>query len=156
MDFDTAFTRLLGNEGGYEDGAGDPGGETNWGISHRAYPTLDIKALTQDEAKAIYVRDYWPQCGADKIPSLAFDLFDTCVNSGAQRSVKILQMAVGVTPDGVLGPHTIAAALALDPIILSVKFNAARLVFMTGLGGWVISGKGWARRIASNLNMIGS
>ena len=31
----------------------DPGGETNWGISKREYPDLDIKNLTRDEAKAV-------------------------------------------------------------------------------------------------------
>ena len=31
----------------------------NSGISKRSYPAVDIKALTLDQAKAIYQRDYW-------------------------------------------------------------------------------------------------
>jgi lysozyme family protein len=38
MNFDEAFSRLLGHEGGYVDNPKDPGGETNWGISKRSYP----------------------------------------------------------------------------------------------------------------------
>lgn len=33
MNFDTAFDRLLGNEGGYVNNPADPGGETNWGVT---------------------------------------------------------------------------------------------------------------------------
>ena len=43
MDFDIAFTRLLGHEGKYVDNPADPGGETNWGISRRSYPGVDIE-----------------------------------------------------------------------------------------------------------------
>ena len=33
MDFDQAFERLIGHEGGYVWHPSDPGGETNWGIT---------------------------------------------------------------------------------------------------------------------------
>ena len=57
--FDRAFRFLIGEEGGYVNDPADPGGETKFGISKRAYPQLDIKSLTLDQAKAIYRRDYW-------------------------------------------------------------------------------------------------
>ncbi len=57
--FDDAFTRLLGNEGGYVNDPRDPGGETNWGISKRSYPTVDIKNLTRTQAEDIYMHDFW-------------------------------------------------------------------------------------------------
>ncbi len=44
------------HEGGYTNDPRDPGGETNWGISKRAYPNLDIKNLAMEEAKRIYKR----------------------------------------------------------------------------------------------------
>ena len=44
---------------GYVNDPKDPGGETNYGISKRAYPDVDIKNLTEDGAKDIYKRDYW-------------------------------------------------------------------------------------------------
>ena len=42
MDFETAFHALIGNEGGYANNPADPGGETKYGISKRAYPGEDI------------------------------------------------------------------------------------------------------------------
>lgn len=36
----------------------DPGGKTKYGISQKAYPALNIKALTLNEVKKIYFRDY--------------------------------------------------------------------------------------------------
>ena len=160
MDFDTAFDALIGNEGGYVVDPADPGGETNWGISKRSYPAVDIKNLTKEGAKAIYLRDFWGPCGADRLPGVAFDLFDMAVNSGVKRAVIVLQQAISSSPtvatDGDFGPVTLARALAVDPIRLEIRLNAARLNFMTNLPGWPDFGKGWARRIASNLNRIGA
>jgi lysozyme family protein len=52
--FDKAFDRLMGHEGGYTDNPKDPGGETNWGISKRSYPSVDIKNLTREQAGVLY------------------------------------------------------------------------------------------------------
>lgn len=151
MNFDQAFERLLGHEGGYVNDPRDPGGETNWGISKRAYPNVDIKALTQDGAKAIYRRDYWAPVRADELPELVrFDVFDAAVNHGASQSAKWLQRAAGANPDGVIGAQTVAAARAAGAQ-LGARFNGYRLQFYTDSGNWPVFGKGWARRIASNL-----
>ncbi len=61
--FEKAMTFIFKWEGGYVNDGNDPGGETNFGISKRAYPNLDIKNLTKDEAKQIYYRDYWEKSG---------------------------------------------------------------------------------------------
>ena len=55
--FDVYFEKVISHEGGYSNDAKDPGGETNFGISKRAYPQVDIKNLTRDAAKQIYKRD---------------------------------------------------------------------------------------------------
>jgi lysozyme family protein len=152
MTFDQAFEAVIGHEGGYVNNPKDPGGETRYGISKRAYPAEDIRNLTLARAKELYLRDYWLQAGCDKVPGgVAFDLFDTAVNSGVSRAVKMLQTAVGVTADGKLGPATLAAINAANAPALKGRFNGARLQFMTDLPEWVTFGKGWARRIASNL-----
>lgn len=84
--FEHAVSIVLENEGGYSWHSADPGGETNMGISRRAYPDLDIKNLTQDEAKAIYKRDYWDAIGAATYPpALAVVALDIAVNHGAKR-----------------------------------------------------------------------
>ena len=152
MKFDQAFDKLIGYEGGYTPGKGDPGGETCWGISKRSYPKLDIASLTQADAKAIYLRDYWKPAGCDSVPpAIAFDLFDMAVNSGVARAVKTLQRTVGTAEDGKLGPLTLAAAAKLDPARAVARFNGVRLAFMVGLDVWPTFSRGWALRIADNL-----
>jgi len=152
MDFDQAFEQLIGHEGGYVNDARDPGGETNWGVSKRSYPAVDIKALTMDGAKVIYRRDFWVKCRADELPSeVRFDLFDGAVNSGVGQSVKWLQLAIGTTPDGSLGPLSLAALAELSPPAVAARYNGHRLMFMTNLKTWSAFSAGWARRIAANL-----
>jgi lysozyme family protein len=152
LSFDVAFDRLIGSEGGYTDGAGDPGGETNWGISKRSYPHLDIRGLTREGAKAIYRRDFWTRLDADHLPAgVAFQLFDFAVNSGIGTAVRYLQRAVGVADDGHWGPVSAAAAAATSESDLIMRLNGERLDFMTRLSNWPAAGKGWARRIAANL-----
>ena len=85
--FDNAFDRVIGHEGGYVNNSKDPGGETKYGISKRAYPTLDIKSLTLADAKAIYKRDYWDRAQCDALPpGVAFDVFDAAVAGSAAHA----------------------------------------------------------------------
>ena len=74
-------------DGGYTNDPVDPGGETKWGISKRAYPDIDIKSLTKEEALLIYERDYWFKAGCDKMEkALAIAVFDSAVNCGVGRT----------------------------------------------------------------------
>ena len=155
MRFDDAFEALMGHEGGYVNDPRDLGGETRFGISKRAYPSIDIKALSLADAKAIYRRDYWLPAGCEAVPeALRFDLFDMAVHSGVRAAILALQKAAKVAEDGVLGPNSLAAIAASDPAVLIARFNGARLSMMTELSTWPSFGKGWARRVASNLMRI--
>lgn len=150
--FDQCFDKLISHEGGYVNDPRDPGGETQFGISKRAYPQLDIKALTLDAAKAIYKRDYWDRAQCDKLPpSVAYLLFDAAVNSGIGQAIRFLQRASGVADDGSIGPMTLAAVQRMDVETLAGRFLGQRLDFMTRLTTWDTFGKGWARRVADQL-----
>lgn len=152
MTFDGAFDRLIGHEGGYVNDPKDPGGETNWGISKRSYPSVNISELTRDGAKAIYRRDFWDRVNADRLhDGVAFQLFDFAVNSGLDTAVRYLQRAVGVADDGHWGPVSARAAEAMSESDVIMRLCAERLDFMTRLKNWPDHGKGWARRIAGNL-----
>ena len=152
MNFDAAFDALIRHEGGYVDSRVDPGGATKYGISKRSYPDLDIPNLTLDQAKAIYLRDFWTRADCDAMPDgIKFDVFDMAVNSGVTAAIRVVQRAVGVTTDGVVGPVTLQALHSMDPARLLARFNGARLSFMANLPNWPAFGRGWARRIASNL-----
>lgn len=150
MTFDTAFDRLMGNEGGYVNEPTDPGGETNWGISKRSYPDVDISNLTRDQAKAIYLRDFWTPLGATP-DAVKFQVFDFAVNSGIQTAIRKLQAAIGVADDGHWGPVS-AAKLADMPVsTVLMLFIAQRLRFWAALSTWSEFGKGWALRAAKDL-----
>ena len=95
LTFDQAFDRLIGHEGGYVNDSADPGGETKFGISKRSYPNVDIKNLTREQAKTIYLRDFWQPLGEDAHPAVKFQAFDFAVNSGIQTAVRKLQAVVG-------------------------------------------------------------
>lgn len=152
MTFDDCFEKLIGHEGGYVNNPADPGGETKFGISKRAYPSIDIADLTIDDAKAIYRRDYWGRAQCDRLPpALAFQVFDGAVNSGIGNSIRWLQEAAGVAVDGVAGPLTVRKVGDMDPSVILARYNGVRLKFMASLSTWDVFGRGWARRIAANL-----
>jgi len=152
MNFDICINRLLGNEGGYVNDPKDPGGETNWGISKRSYPMVDIKNLTKEQAAAIYKRDFWDPLQLDNAPlGIANQLLDFAVNSGLQTSIRALQRAVGVADDGVLGTFSKQAIARMQSHDIVMLLLAERIIFMTNCKNWDSAGKGWMRRIAHQL-----
>lgn len=160
MNFDQAFDRLLGHEGGYVNDPRDPGGETNWGITIAVARAEGYKGamrdLPRDTAKSIYRARYWAAVRADELPdNVRFDVFDAAVNHGVSQAAKWLQRAVGTAPDGVIGAVTVGAARAAGPQ-LPAHFNGQRLQFYTDLPTWATHGKGWVRRVASNLKALGA
>ena len=143
MNFDTAVRFVLEHEGGYVWHPADPGGETNFGISKRAYPNEDIRNLTRERAIEIYRRDYWDAL-PDVSGSLRFLLFDFGVNAGVSRSIRTLQAAIGTTADGIFGPKSLAALNACsDPL---GEFSVQRQMYYTRLPNFGTFGLGWTRR----------
>lgn len=152
MDFNQAIERVLGSEGGYVNNPADPGGETNWGISKRAYPNTNIKALTRVEAIKIYKSDFWDAIHADELyDGVAFQTLDFAINSGITTAIRYLQKALNVADDGHWGPVTRTAAKTMSESDQIMRLNAERLDFMTRLKNWPDASRGWSRRIAENL-----
>ena len=150
--FDTAINRILAHEGGYVNHPSDPGGETNWGISKRSFPDLDIRHLTREQAITIYREKYWVQVQGDMLPrSLAFQVLDLAINSGVSRAGSMLQRAAGVPEDGVMGPLTMSAIRSFSDSDISQLLIAERLEFYTNLATFPTFGRGWVRRMAKNI-----
>lgn len=102
---------VLEHEGGYVNDPKDPGGETKYGISKRAFPREDIKNLTKERAVELYYTHYWVPARCSELPARLQPIhFDSAVNCGVVQAVRILQLAAGVKDDGVFGPHTRQAA----------------------------------------------
>lgn len=158
MDFDKAFAQLLVHEGGFSNHKDDPGKKTMWGVTEAVARENGyngpMRDMPVDVAKSIYRKQYWERAKCDQLPPLLrYVVFDGAVNSGVGQSVKWLQRALNVTDDGVIGPKTIAAANAAPLEALYRRLLAQRLKFMTDLDNWSSFSKGWARRIASLLEI---
>lgn len=125
--FNKYISHLLEFEGGLVDDKLDKGGLTKYGISQRAYPHLDIRNLTRQQAKAIYYKDYWYKASCPDLPDyLKFIHFDTAVNSGVKTANKILQKCIGtVEIDGIIGRKTLAVVCN----VTTAQYIAERAVF---------------------------
>ena len=128
-DFNKAIDKVLVNEGGYVNNPNDAGGETKFGISKRSYPDVDIKNLTQLDAKMIYKRDYWDKVKADEIKSdaIAYELFDTAVNMGVRTASKLMQGCVGAFIDGYIGKQTLQLINSIDEEKILLRFKLSKV-----------------------------
>jgi len=129
--FDAAVAMVLAHEGGFQNDAADPGNwsggavgvgaclGTKYGIAAATHPGIDIAALSEDDARAIYRRDWWDRLGLARLPApLGIKLLDAAVNLGPNPAITCFQRALNevggaVAEDGILGPATIADANAV-------------------------------------------
>lgn len=155
--FDRAIEHVRQAEGGLSDRVEDRGGLTKFGISQRAYPDVDIRALTWPEAAAIYKRDYWDSLRLDDLPELvSIKTMDIAVNLGVGGATKVLQRALvylgaDIPVDGSMGPRTTAAVRScrnLDALLAAIAgyqfMHYAELV--EAKPSQVIFAAGWAKR----------
>lgn len=144
-EFDKAFQHVIMAEGGYSNDAHDPGGETKYGISKRAFPNVDIANLTIAQAKELYHKHYWEPCRCDELPyPLNFYVFDAAVNQGTGIAIKLLQRAGKLVEDGKIGPRTLAAAAKPD---MPHLYMAERAIRYNNTGGAEYYLRGWLKRI---------
>ncbi|MDP8080229.1 glycoside hydrolase family 108 protein [Phocoenobacter skyensis] len=154
--FKPIFDRLIAHEGGYTHDPYDKGGETNWGITKRVAILNgyngSMREMTREQAFDIYYSAFWQRYKCDKIPpAIVFQFFDACVNHGFGNASRMLQRAVDVADDGVIGEITLGAIEQYNPLEVCVLFNKERTEFYTKLSTFNRFGKGWIRRVAQNL-----
>ncbi len=111
--FEQAIVKTLAHEGGakFTDDPVDRGDATKYGISQRAYPNINIRSLTEQQARDIYKRDYWDRMRGDDFLSQAIteNMFDTCVNMGVRTGSRLAQVALAINPaDGIIGSQSLA------------------------------------------------
>lgn len=164
--YDRAFSETISIEGGFKcetqdrmDWTGGQVGKgklvgTKFGISAGTYPTEDIRNLTRERAKELYHRDFWMKSQCEQMPlELAGQVFDADVNHGLGMGVRFLQKAMGITPDGVVGPKTLAEVQKWWDVEakLILRFLAHRMWFFTQIKTWDSYGRGWANRVAQKM-----
>ena len=155
--FAMSLAHILVSEGGYVDHPADPGGRTNYGVTQATWenwvghPVSErvMRALTIEDVKPLYKTKYWNACQCDSLPNgIDYLVFDFAVNAGVGRAAKTLQSCLGVTPDGAIGPKTIAAATAMDAEELIDLFSDGKEYFYKSLPTFATFGKGWLNRVA--------
>jgi lysozyme family protein len=149
---------VLKHEGGFVNHPKDPGGMTNLGVTKKVWEDwigheVDekaMRALTPAIVAPMYEMKYWRTSYCEKLPrGLDLLVFSMAVNAGSGRSVKLLQDAIGVVADGVIGPRTMARINEANVETLIDKFSEARRQFYRGLKTFPVFGRGWLSRTDS-------
>ena len=158
--FDVALQHVLKSEGGFANHPKDPGGMTNLGVTAQTWSEWvghfpsekEMRELTPEKVAPLYKRKFWDKVKGDDLPSgVDYVVFDIAVNSGSGRAAKMLQSCVGVTPDGGIGPKTLAAVLTGTSTSDKTKelinqICDKRLEFWKSLSTFDTFGKGWTNR----------
>ncbi len=162
--YNKAFQLVIGHEGGFQNDPNDRGNwttgkigaganrGTKYGITAMSYPTLDIRNITLDTARGIYKKDFWDKNKCDQLPiGIDYLVFDISVNHGTKDGAIFLQKAVNVTPDGSIGPATLAALSKRKPEDVIEEICVVRAFDYISLGTFSRYGKGWFRRLMGTL-----
>lgn len=148
MKFEQAVDIILKHEGGAVNHSQDPGGLTKFGISKRSYPNIDILSLDIEGAKKIYKQDFWDLLQLDLFPpSMRLIVFDCAVNQGPGAAIGLLQAALGVKVDGVLGPVTFQKMAEANIDKLINGYARLRLNRYIDNPKFSYFGEGWIRRL---------
>jgi len=163
--YEKALELILEHEGGYVHHKDDHGGATNMGVTQESYDSFlrrnghrprPVSMITNDEVKSIY-REYWEKAKCDELKD-GVDIihFDMAVNAGTHQAAKILQRAVGVTADGIIGPITLGRIKLMKAADIINNYTDRRISFYIGLVERDITQlvflRGWIRRAVSFLN----
>ena len=114
----------------------------------------DVRALSADQAAAVYVRHYFQEPKLNLLPAaLQPSVFDMQVNAGA-NAVRILQRLMAcfgpaLKDDGVIGPVTaraVAQAMEAAPDHLVDAYGIARRNYYYRLGDQRPASRKYARR----------
>jgi len=153
-DFTKAFNLMIVHEGGYVNDPDDPGGETYKGVARKMHPDwlgwtiidllkkqkgfpdnlhfptgLEIMKELNYEVNSFYYTQFWIKIKGESIlnQAVAESIFDFAVNAGIATSIQLAQTVVKVTPDGAIGPKTVAAINGFDPEYFLARYAIMKI-----------------------------
>jgi lysozyme family protein len=149
----TSGQRIADVGGGFVNDPDDRGGPTVYGLSEAIryredltpadflltdFSNASLKTVTRDTAETVYKRIYWDRYGyAVFSQDVAAKIMDHAINinwpkgSSCVTAHMLAQEAAGATPDGVLGPNTIAAINHMDPQVFLSKYVDILVTYYT-------------------------
>ncbi len=146
--FENALNKTLIHEGGYVFDLDDPGGETYKGIARNSNNTwtgwqtidslkkqpnfpknMDTNTVLQENIKSFYKANYWDTINGNDIQNqaVADSIFDFAVNAGVKTSAKMVQTIIGTSPDGNIGPASLAKLNTFDSEYFLALFKVAKI-----------------------------
>ena len=145
----------------------DLGGATQTGVTIATYKTYcrkhgqndptvdDLKQIPYQTWLAILKELYWDKWKADQIDSqsVANILVDFVWASGT-TGIKKPQQMLGVVPDGVVGPKTLAAVNSYGPTTLFYRLKALRIKYVEDIVKSRPSQKKWLKGWKNRINDI--
>jgi lysozyme family protein len=143
-DFVQAYEKTIRAEGGYvlHNVPGDRGGMTYAGIARRYHPNwpgwAHIDAGSEPPAELVrefYRERFWGRIRGDEIASqaIAETIYDFAVNAGVKTASILAQVVASkitgemLTPDGVVGPKTLAALNQCDERLFVALYTIAKI-----------------------------
>jgi lysozyme family protein len=167
MNLNEAIEELIQIEGGYVNLPHDRGGPTKFGITLKTLTSFmgteqtaaDVAAITKSTAKQIYARNYFTRPCIHELPeTILRQMLGMSVHHGPKRAIKLLQKTVGTSPDGRIGPITIAACYEQDAVILNNNLVVIRVEYMARIVKRDVSQAefilGWVRRAMRYLHPL--
>lgn len=154
--FQKSLELILKSEGGFSNDPRDPGGTTNLGVTNgswqawlkRPVSKTEMRSLTPEIVAPFYKTQYWDACRCDELPlGIDYAVFDFAINSGTHQASKLLQEALGVNADGVIGPQTLTAVSNYGVSELTELFSEKKELFYRSLRTFAAFGKGWLNRV---------
>ncbi len=127
--FELAHPKVAANEGGYANDPADKGGETWKGIARKANPgwqgwvvldsykdkpgfpdNLHKVELLESLVKSLYRIKYWDAIEGDRLllQEIADSIYDSAVNMGPERAIKLAQKAAGLPESGKMDAMTLS------------------------------------------------
>lgn len=152
--FELAIPTVLRHEGGFVNDTADPGGATNYGVSLRwlkSQGLLDelaqeegdlshddvmvVRNMTVLEASDFYKKWWWDKYnyGAIAPQAVATKVFDMSVNLGPPRAHRMVQQALQMPQDGILGPKTLAELNTMSSLTVIVNLQNIQAQFYRNL-----------------------
>lgn len=154
--FGKIFDRILSHEGGFVDHPHDNGGATNMGVTQRVFNEFlaasgqkpySVKHIRREQVRAIFNVKFWIAVKGDRLQhGWDYAIVDMAYNSGPGRAVRLAQTVLGLEPDGIVGPLTIAAIHHAPKEKLN-EYMDKRLAYLKTLPDWPHFGKGWTARV---------
>lgn len=153
--------RVLLHEGGIAD-VGDGKGVTRFGQTPAWLEDHGFVPPTTAEQAVLNYETWIEQTGlgavCDLDPSVGYVVVDFAVHSGLAAAVKALQRALGgLAVDGVLGPRTRAALVAVSPRAVAHRVVAERVRYLGLLLQTPSNSRyagGWLNRIAAHVEAL--